>query len=166
MALPFPVLATSQIQKRKKAVLLGLFALGLFITIIQIIRIQTVQRLANYTDSAPLILWSCVENNLGIIIACIPTLAPLVKYFSERTRGGTSGGGGTKREVGSRYAMQSWRMPPKGSTVLGSRHEEEVGEFGGHVAGVVENSGDSKGSAEFILDTGIRKKVEINITRA
>lgn len=91
MLLPFPVLLRSHIQKRKKFVLLGLFGLGVFITIIQIIRIQTVKQLSNYIDSAPLILWSAVENNLGIIVANVPTLAPLIKYYHERSsRGNTS----------------------------------------------------------------------------
>jgi hypothetical protein len=67
MLLPFPVLLQSHIQKRKKFVLLGLLALGVFITIIQVIRIRTVKNLANYLDSASLILWSTVENNMGII---------------------------------------------------------------------------------------------------
>lgn len=166
MALPFPVLATSQIQKRKKVVLLGLFALGLFITIIQIIRIQTVQRLANYTDSAPLIMWSTVENNLGIIVACIPTLAPLVKYYAEqrstRAAGGSGGDGSKQRNVGSRYAMQSW----KGRT-LDSRHDEGSS-FEGHVAAKREQDSErgGHGSTDSILDAGIRKKVEINVTRA
>ncbi|KAJ4302085.1 hypothetical protein N0V88_002221 [Collariella sp. IMI 366227] len=82
---PFPVLISARIQNRKKLVLLGLFGLGVFITIIQIIRIMTVKRLANYIDSAPLILWSTVENNLGIIVANVPTLAPLVKCYNERS---------------------------------------------------------------------------------
>lgn len=67
MLLPFPVLLRSHVQKRKKFVLLGLLALGVFITIIQVIRIQTVKNLANYLDSASLIMWSTVENNMGII---------------------------------------------------------------------------------------------------
>ncbi len=67
MLLPFPVLLRSHVQKRKKLALLGLLALGIFITIIQAIRIQTVKNLANYLDSASLIKWSAVENNLGII---------------------------------------------------------------------------------------------------
>jgi hypothetical protein len=67
MLLPFPVLLRSHIQTRKKLALLGLLALGIFITIIQVIRIRTVKNLANYLDSASLIMWSAVENNLGII---------------------------------------------------------------------------------------------------
>lgn len=123
MLLPFPVLVKSRIQRRKKLVLLGLFGLGLFITVIQIVRIQTVHQLANYVDSAPLILWSAVENNLGIVVANVPTLAPLVKYYSERatrtgrgTGSGTAGLGAGGRPSGyalengsSRYTAATWR---------------------------------------------------------
>ena len=81
MFLPFPVLYQSKIQRRKKVVLLGLFALGLFITVIQIVRIQTIRQLEQGTvDSAKLIMWSMVENNLGIVVSCIPTFAPLVRW--------------------------------------------------------------------------------------
>ncbi|KAL7771521.1 hypothetical protein CFE70_001467 [Pyrenophora teres f. teres 0-1] len=76
---------------RKKVALLGLLALGTFITVIQILRIQTVRNLSNYLDSGSLIMWSTVENNLGIIVASIPTLAPLFKYFVEKTQKSSSG---------------------------------------------------------------------------
>ncbi|EFQ93535.1 hypothetical protein PTT_09115 [Pyrenophora teres f. teres 0-1] len=91
MFLPFPVLLKSHIQTRKKVALLGLLALGTFITVIQILRIQTVRNLSNYLDSGSLIMWSTVENNLGIIVASIPTLAPLFKYFVEKTQKSSSG---------------------------------------------------------------------------
>jgi hypothetical protein len=90
MILPFPVLVRSHIQKRKKFALLGLLALGTFITIIQVIRIQTVKSRSNYLDSARLIMWSTVENNLGIIVASIPTLAPLFKYYAEKSQKSSS----------------------------------------------------------------------------
>jgi len=172
MLTPFPVLLKSKIQKRKKVVLLGLFGLGLFITIIQIIRIQTVKKLANYLDSAPLILWSEVENNLGIIVANIPTLAPLVKYFNERSRGGGTGSNQRKpgsgypsRGVGSRYAMQTWGTGrPRGLEELDSD------------AASMDGAAVSKGnSTEYILETsngpadggpaGITKKTEVTVTR-
>lgn len=94
MFLPFPVLLRSRIQKRKKVALLGLLGLGTFITVIQILRIQTVTSLTNYLDSSCLIMWSTVENNLGIIVASIPTLAPLFKYFVEKTQKSSSGNSG------------------------------------------------------------------------
>ena len=96
MFLPFPVLVKSHIQKRKKFVLLGLLALGTFITIIQIFRIQTVSNLSNYLDSSSLIMWSTIENNLGIVVASIPTLAPLFKYFMEKTQKSSLGNSGNR----------------------------------------------------------------------
>lgn len=56
-------------------------------------------------------MWSTVENNLGISIACIPLLAPLIKSFAEKSsnrsagptnRYGASGGG-----TGSGYALHT-----------------------------------------------------------
>src|SRR6478752_4423201 len=107
MLLPFPVLLRSQVPKRKKFVLLGLFGLGVFVTAIQIIRIQTITNLANYLDSAKSITWSIVECSIGIIIACVPTLAPLVRYFAEKSPIGT--GGSSQSRGNSNIALGSWR---------------------------------------------------------
>jgi len=63
---PIPLLINSQLPVRKKVVLVGLFGLGFFITICQLIRILAVKRLKNYTDSSILIMWSMVELNLGV----------------------------------------------------------------------------------------------------
>ncbi|KAK1782574.1 hypothetical protein QBC45DRAFT_429778 [Copromyces sp. CBS 386.78] len=164
MLLPFPVLLKSQIQARKKVVLLGMFGLGLFITVIQIIRIQTVKRLVNPIDSAPLILWSTVENNLGIIVTNVPTLAPLIKYFNERSRAGGTGsrtrGTGYPNEIGSRYALQTWRTgKSKGCEKLESMNDMDGGSIEGHASKGANNS------TEFILEGGITKKTEVVITR-
>ena len=43
-----------------------LFALGFFVTIIQIIRMFTVKNLKTYTDSQPIIIWSVVEVSLAV----------------------------------------------------------------------------------------------------
>ncbi|KAI0570175.1 integral membrane protein [Pyrenophora tritici-repentis] len=110
MVLPFPVLLKSRIQKRKKVALLGLLALGIFITVIQILRIQTVRNLSNYLDSSSLIMWSTIENNLGIIVASIPTLAPLFKYFVEKTQKSSSGNSGNRsRTVYTAKSKRSMR---------------------------------------------------------
>ncbi|KAK7456625.1 integral membrane protein [Colletotrichum acutatum] len=173
MFLPFPVLASSKIQKRKKFVLLGLFGLGAFITVIQIIRIQTVHALANYLDSSPLIMWSAIENNLGIIVCCIPTLAPLVKYFNEKSRSGSrsnkygaaSGYGktGQSGNVGSRYALQSWRPGMSGMQPLGSGIDHSDRDIGVQSSRIGKGSDD--GSADYHLDAPvIVKKTEFVVT--
>ncbi|SPB45472.1 unnamed protein product [Aspergillus niger] len=62
--------------------LVGVFALGFFITIIQIIRIFTIKNLKTYTDSQPIVIWSDVEISLGVIITCIPTYGPFFHAFA------------------------------------------------------------------------------------
>jgi hypothetical protein len=156
MLLPFPVLVKSHIQKRKKLALLGLLGLGIFITIIQVIRIQTVKNLANYLDSASLIMWSTVENNLGIIVASIPTLAPLFKYYAEKSQKSSTAKSASQSRSRSLYALKSMRSTRQGSIPLGSGVYHET-----RVTGPFEN-----GSAEFILgDVGvIKKKTEVTVT--
>ncbi|KAK4148258.1 uncharacterized protein C8A04DRAFT_24059 [Dichotomopilus funicola] len=167
MLLPFPVLHKSHLQTRKKLILFGLFGLGIFITVIQIIRIQTVKQLVNYVDSAPLILWSSVENNLGIIVANVPTLAPLVKYYNVRSsRGGgiSTSGKMNKNGTGNSAGMAVGAVPTIGSaTARGWRHGSsgsrgsvdelatwhdttEMGSFGGSASAVCAKGGGSMDS--------------------
>lgn len=111
---------------RRKMALLCLFALGIFVTIVQIIRIQTITSLSNYLDSAEAIKWSIVETNVGIVIACVPTLAPLVTYFAEKTRSGGGSSGTPARPGGdSGFALQSWRVTKNGMRPLGSGVDRE-----------------------------------------
>lgn len=91
----------TQIRTRKKVAILGLFALGIFITVVQVIRFHSIQTLSNLLDSAHAITWSVIEGNLGVITTCLPTLAPLIKYFSERTRTGQSGKKSSRGIIGS-----------------------------------------------------------------
>lgn len=172
MLLPFPVLSKLQVERRKKLVLFTLFALGAFITVIQIIRIQTIKSLSNYLNSDQLIKWSAIENNLGIIVASIPTLSPLVKYYADKSRGSSGsrsrsnglGKGLNQGKSGSRYALQTWggsSMRRSGMYALGSELDpRDLTENR-----VEKSDGDS---TEFILDggsaPGIRKKTEVIIT--
>lgn len=49
-----------------KIVLCSLFALGFFITAIQVIRMFTIANLKSYTDSHAIIMWSVLEVSLGV----------------------------------------------------------------------------------------------------
>ncbi|KAK1982633.1 integral membrane protein [Colletotrichum cereale] len=128
MFLPFPVIISSQIQGRKKAVLLGLFILGVFVTVIQAFRIQTINSLSNYLDSAPAIQWSVIEAGMGIIIACVPPLAPMVKYFAAKSRNASASGGGAgqRPKTSSRYALQTWGTKRSGMQPLGTGVDRET----------------------------------------
>jgi hypothetical protein len=144
MFLPFPVLVKSHIQNRKKIALLGLLCLGTFITVIQVIRIQTVKSLANY-----LIMWSVVENNLGIIVASIPTLAPLFKYYAEKSQKSSAAKSASQSRSQSIYALKSLRSSRQASFPLGSATDHTT-----HIAGPSDS-----GSEEYILnDRGVISK--------
>ena len=78
IALPLPVLWKLQLRLKQKVLLGCLFALGFFVTVIQIIRILTVWDLKTYTDSKNIVIWSCVEISLGVS----GILLPLQVHFS------------------------------------------------------------------------------------
>ncbi|KAH8680427.1 hypothetical protein BGZ61DRAFT_456688 [Ilyonectria robusta] len=159
MALPFPTLVKLQMANRKKLVLLGLFAMGTFVSVIQIVRIQTIKSLSNLLDSSLLIMWSMVENNLGIIVASVPTLAPLVRYFSEQSRVGSRSR--TKSQGDSAYALQSnWRKNLSrrdGVQTLGSGVDQRDGDS---AEDILSPTNDRLGAMN---DEGILRKTEIVI---
>ncbi|GKT40444.1 uncharacterized protein ColSpa_00625 [Colletotrichum spaethianum] len=143
----------ADIQMRKKIVLLALFILGVFVTIIQAIRIQTIKNLVNYLDSAKSIQWSVIENCIGVVIACVPTLAPMVKYFAEKSRNYNDS---DSRPKNSRYALQTWGTKRSGMQPLGTGIDREVS-----VTGTTK----AEDSTENILSqSGITKRTDLQIT--
>ncbi|GAW25683.1 putative fucose permease [Rosellinia necatrix] len=88
-----------RLPPRQKIILIMTFALGIFVTIVDVIRIYYLQKAINdaptispssdpsavfggspeFSWNASLaLLWSAVEVNVGIACACIPTLKPLI----------------------------------------------------------------------------------------
>ena len=98
LVLPIPVLTGMHLPQRQKAVVTFLFVLGIFVTVVDVVRIyylqlavddSTTQEGGNIGSSLELsynaslvLLWSAVEVNIGIICACIPTIKPLIKFYS------------------------------------------------------------------------------------
>lgn len=99
LALPIPVLTGMRLPKRQKYILVFTFSLGVFVTIVDVVRIYYLQqaitsRPTTGTSSDPdaifgdshdfawnaslSLMWSAVEVNVGMICACIPTLKPLI----------------------------------------------------------------------------------------
>ncbi|KAJ4145392.1 hypothetical protein LMH87_004244 [Akanthomyces muscarius] len=160
MIVPLPVLIKAQIQTPRKLILLALFVLGIFVTIIQIIRIDTIKNLSNYINSAISIIWSIIETDTGIIIASIPTLPPAVKAVSARLRGAATRSKNSSQDTDTtmvpssshsnaplRLEMDSWGCPKPAVPRWGSRDEydEELGFVGS------ESPVDDTSSADRIL---------------
>ncbi|KFX91478.1 hypothetical protein V490_05881 [Pseudogymnoascus sp. VKM F-3557] len=100
LILPIPILTGMQLPRKQKIILVLLFALGIFVMVVDVIRIDVLQdtlliitagghvptltnTLEDTTNFAylvsPALMWSAVEINIGIVCACIPTLRPLVR---------------------------------------------------------------------------------------
>lgn len=98
LALPIPVLTGMRLPRRQKYILVFTFSLGVFVTIVDVVRIyylqQAISAVPTTTSTDPKaifgdspqfawnasisLMWSAVEVNVGMICACIPTLKPLI----------------------------------------------------------------------------------------
>ncbi|PTB36851.1 uncharacterized protein TrAFT101_007282 [Trichoderma asperellum] len=98
LALPIPVLTGMRLPSRQKTILVITFTLGIFVAVVDVIRIYYLQQAiaeaptgtvtnpssrfggqADFAYNASLaLMWSAIEVNVGITCACIPTLKPLV----------------------------------------------------------------------------------------
>jgi fucose permease len=129
LVLPIPVLTGMRLPQRQKTVLVVTFALGIFVTIVDVVRIYYLQQAADdqviahgrlgsgidfaYNASIAL-MWSSVEVNVGIICACIPTLKPLIKrilpsMITDRTK--TSSGTDKQASFSSQVRDDSNDVP-------------------------------------------------------
>lgn len=102
-----------------------LYGFGLFVTIVQAIRIKTIAALATYTESKPIIEWSIVEINMGVIVACVPAFSPLLKSFGKKlsynSRSRSGAYGKTAGSKGASATRDDRRQVGNGSRVPASR---------------------------------------------
>ncbi|KAF7597167.1 hypothetical protein BBP40_009506 [Aspergillus hancockii] len=107
--LPMPILTKIHLPWRQKIILTATFGGGVFVTIIDVIRIVYLQRAATQSNQAlqstrinsgALInissyaalsfMWSVVEVNMSMICSCIPLLKPLIARVIPKMIGHTS----------------------------------------------------------------------------
>ncbi|KAJ4361311.1 hypothetical protein N0V95_002013 [Ascochyta clinopodiicola] len=102
--LPMPILTSMRLPKKQKIILVITFGFGIFVAVVDVIRIaylQDAQRatlIAAQADRAESgtsqrnssdfswfaslsFMWSTVEINLGIMCGCVPAMKPLVRRF-------------------------------------------------------------------------------------
>ncbi|KUJ23478.1 uncharacterized protein LY89DRAFT_728223 [Mollisia scopiformis] len=93
MSLPVPHILTLQLKMKKKLGLLLMFSLGLFITIISIIRIKSLQ-VISFTDptyTLPMgLLWTTLEPCLCIINANLPMVRTCLATYAPKAFGSTN----------------------------------------------------------------------------
>ncbi|KAK3326440.1 major facilitator superfamily domain-containing protein [Apodospora peruviana] len=98
LALPLPVLTGMRLPPRQKTILVITFTVGIFVTVVDVVRIYYLQQAINIVpidasddpsaifgqsagfpwNASLSLMWSAVEVNVGITCACVPTLKPLI----------------------------------------------------------------------------------------
>ncbi|KAL2071836.1 hypothetical protein VTL71DRAFT_13071 [Oculimacula yallundae] len=85
LVLPMPILYTSRLPPNQKRALMFVFALGAFVVVTSIFRMQTLDFSTKTPDMTYDILsslWTMIEPNVGIICACLPMCRlPLTLIF-------------------------------------------------------------------------------------
>jgi fucose permease len=100
--LPMPTLTGMRLPRKQKIILVVTFSFGVFVTVVDIVRIaylenaalNRLQAVGNNNGNARLVeqkdfpwyaslsfMWSAVEVNVGIVCACVPSLKPLFQRF-------------------------------------------------------------------------------------
>ncbi|KAM7219250.1 hypothetical protein V8F06_005419 [Rhypophila decipiens] len=131
--LPMPVIVRVRFHPKQKVLLFVLFAMGFFICALSLIRLYilkiTETSVDFFFDNVPTALWSCIETNATIVVACNMTLKPLLaKWFPNLV---TPGAGDDEQTVTS----SNDRLPTIGSgpsrAVLEGRQQQSMFVAGG-----------------------------------
>jgi len=121
--LPVPKLVKLQVRDtRRKVGVVVTFLVGLFVTICSIIRLQYIAQIGHYTNATyhynPIGLWSGTEADVGVICACMPSIAgPLLYFFRNKVASKL----GSSHKSGSHSRMSSHIVRDKSVTRLHSR---------------------------------------------
>ncbi|PHH89911.1 hypothetical protein CDD83_4974 [Cordyceps sp. RAO-2017] len=145
LALPIPVLTSMRLPSRQKTILVLTFTLGIFVTIVDVVRIYYLQRAitdvptgtssdpesrfggqADFAWNASLsLMWSAVEVNVGMACACVPTLKPLILkllpsmlYDPDGTRTSGESKGPSDSEMPLSRNRASVALPPPPPTAV------------------------------------------------
>ncbi|KAF3008299.1 hypothetical protein E8E14_005381 [Neopestalotiopsis sp. 37M] len=93
IALPMPELWNLNLSMKKKVQVMLMFAVGTFVTIVSILRLQWLLVFAKTTnvtqDFVPVGVWSTVETSVGIICACMPAMRSLFATLLPKVFGTT-----------------------------------------------------------------------------
>ncbi|CAK7213236.1 hypothetical protein SBRCBS47491_001733 [Sporothrix bragantina] len=91
LAVPLWQLRKLRLHWKKKIGVAVMFTVGTFVTIVSILRLQSLLHFANSTnptwDNYEVINWSTIEINVGIICACLPSLRLILVHFFPRVLG-------------------------------------------------------------------------------
>ncbi|KAF2847845.1 hypothetical protein T440DRAFT_455522 [Plenodomus tracheiphilus IPT5] len=111
LALPLYVVCHLQMTWRKKASVAVMFSVGTFVTIVSVLRLQSLVHFAVSTnptmDQRDIIHWSNIEVNVALVCACLPNLRLILGRFLPKVMGMSSKSG--NKQMYSSYGPRSER---------------------------------------------------------
>ncbi|KAF2197508.1 hypothetical protein GQ43DRAFT_402891 [Delitschia confertaspora ATCC 74209] len=142
--LPMPVIRRLNLAKKQKGALIGIFAVGGFVCIVSILRLQSLISISNSWDptydNPPAATWSSVETNVGIICSCLPCLRPLVAKFFPKVFASYQGTSTGPLPRSTAYGQRSAAWRSVNLEPIGSNTRVETEEDGIHVMTTVKVS--------------------------
>jgi len=115
---PMPIIIQVRFPRRQKVLLFVLFALGFVVCLISTVRLYLLALVAespDFTfDNVCIALWTCVETNVTVCVACFMTMKPLlsrwlpnlVEAIPERQNAAVAASNGRIPTIGSRPVRQ------------------------------------------------------------
>ncbi|KAI0854592.1 hypothetical protein F4860DRAFT_522985 [Xylaria cubensis] len=128
LSLPLRDISKLQLSWRKKAQVLLVFVLGFVITVVSVVRLQSLIQFSETTnithDNAPAVYWSVLECDVFIIAACLPSLRSILSRLMPRRFSTTQkGGSGSNSSESRKYYRQDDADSSKNSS---SYHSQPV----------------------------------------
>ncbi|KAF7187451.1 Satratoxin biosynthesis SC1 cluster protein 4 [Pseudocercospora fuligena] len=112
IGLPFPQLWKMKMNKRKKLQVMIMFGTGLIITVLSILRLQSLVAYTDHNNFTWVFVttgaWSKLELNAAILCACMPAIRNYIRRFSPATTGDTVKGGNTTAKSGLSGRESPW----------------------------------------------------------
>ncbi|KAF4960405.1 hypothetical protein FGADI_1052 [Fusarium gaditjirri] len=96
LILPMTQLYNIGLKLNKKVSVMAMFGLGLFLTVVSLIRtVFSAQLLADMeeaqTGQQQVVLWACIETYMGTIVACAPSTQQLIRRVVNKVVGADTG---------------------------------------------------------------------------
>ncbi|KAB8070212.1 hypothetical protein BDV29DRAFT_160660 [Aspergillus leporis] len=111
MLMPLHELYHLQLSLRKKALMMTIFSLGIFVTLVSILRLESLIHFAstdNLTwDYVEIGYWSTIEVHVGIIYACLPAIRSLLTRIYPSIFGDTRVQTSTSRSGDTSYRVEA-----------------------------------------------------------
>ncbi|KAF6810061.1 CFEM domain-containing protein [Colletotrichum plurivorum] len=114
LVLPLTQLYKLNLKPRKKLGIMAMFCVGIFLTVVSIIRVHSLIYFATSSnataDARGTIIWSCIELCTGVVVSCMPNARQLLREGTRQIRDVTTNLTGRSTGAGSQNSTSRRRI--------------------------------------------------------